>query len=316
MAASMFTFIVFVSSALLVAVQLASAQLTPRIIGIVFRDPVTKGIPDRVRRSRSPSRSGPRRESSFVPILTAYIAAYGSLVSLGVFLYLIDHVGKPFGRAGPSADVARVGRGSSSSVYPAAAGRRPGPPARSRTFPRTRNRRPCLPNPADGVVLAFDVRGWWPWPSAADCVIELVPQVGDFVAAGDPLFRVYGDGRRRPARPRPVQSVALGQERTPRARPGGSSSASSSISPPRAFRRRSTTRPPPSSPSTRSITCCGTSATAAWTTSGSATPPAGSGSSTAPRTGRISSSWRSPKSASSAAGASRSPGGCGPCWRT
>ena len=43
LASSMFTFIVFVSSALLVAMQLASAQLTPRIIALVFRDPVTKG---------------------------------------------------------------------------------------------------------------------------------------------------------------------------------------------------------------------------------------------------------------------------------
>ena len=34
MASSMFTFIVFVSSALLVVVQLASSQLTPRIIAI------------------------------------------------------------------------------------------------------------------------------------------------------------------------------------------------------------------------------------------------------------------------------------------
>src|SRR5262245_13507833 len=42
MAASMFTFIVFVSSALLVSVQLASSQLTPRIIAIVFREPVTR----------------------------------------------------------------------------------------------------------------------------------------------------------------------------------------------------------------------------------------------------------------------------------
>src|SRR4051812_1903042 len=42
MAASMFTFVVFVSSALLVAVQLASAQLTPRIIPFVFRDPITR----------------------------------------------------------------------------------------------------------------------------------------------------------------------------------------------------------------------------------------------------------------------------------
>src|SRR5262245_8885855 len=42
LAASMFTFIVFVSSALLIAVQLASAQLSPRIIAMLFRDPVTK----------------------------------------------------------------------------------------------------------------------------------------------------------------------------------------------------------------------------------------------------------------------------------
>src|SRR5579872_3341296 len=42
LASSMFTFIVFVSSALLVAVQLASAQLTPRIIALVFRDPVNR----------------------------------------------------------------------------------------------------------------------------------------------------------------------------------------------------------------------------------------------------------------------------------
>src|SRR5438105_2566570 len=40
MASSMFTFIVFLSSALLLAVQLASAQLTPRIIAFIFRDPV------------------------------------------------------------------------------------------------------------------------------------------------------------------------------------------------------------------------------------------------------------------------------------
>ena len=43
LASAMLTFIVFLSSTLLVAVQLASAQLTPRVIAFVFRDPVTKG---------------------------------------------------------------------------------------------------------------------------------------------------------------------------------------------------------------------------------------------------------------------------------
>src|SRR5258706_516438 len=42
LAAAMLTFIVFLSSTLLVAVQLASGQLTPRIIAFVFRDRVTK----------------------------------------------------------------------------------------------------------------------------------------------------------------------------------------------------------------------------------------------------------------------------------
>jgi uncharacterized membrane protein len=64
-----------------------------------------------------------------------------------------------------------------------------------------------------GVVRAFDANGLAAIARRWDCVIELVPQVGDFVAKGDPLFRVYGT----PARlePWPLRdSVALGPERT------------------------------------------------------------------------------------------------------
>src|SRR5262245_27901717 len=42
LAGSMFTFIVFVCSSLLLVVQLASAQLSPRIIGVLLRDSITK----------------------------------------------------------------------------------------------------------------------------------------------------------------------------------------------------------------------------------------------------------------------------------
>src|SRR5437773_10324199 len=41
-AASTFTLVVLISSALLVAVQLASAQLTPRLIALVYRNPYRK----------------------------------------------------------------------------------------------------------------------------------------------------------------------------------------------------------------------------------------------------------------------------------
>src|SRR5262249_36658271 len=47
----------------------------------------------------------------------------------------------------------------------------------------------------------------------ADCVIELGPQVGDFVAVGDPLFRIYQGGESLPADAL-SESVAVGQERT------------------------------------------------------------------------------------------------------
>jgi uncharacterized membrane protein len=70
-----------------------------------------------------------------------------------------------------------------------------------------------ITNPKDGVVLAFDVRGLVSLAQRADCVVELVPQVGDFVALGDPLFRVFRGGAALPDAAL-CQSVAVGQERT------------------------------------------------------------------------------------------------------
>jgi uncharacterized membrane protein len=68
-------------------------------------------------------------------------------------------------------------------------------------------------NTRDGVVLAFDIRGLVSLAERADCVLEMVPQVGDFAAAGDPLFRVFQGGATLPAEAL-RQSVAVGQERT------------------------------------------------------------------------------------------------------
>ena len=43
-AASLFSLVVLVTSAVLLAIQLSSAQLTPRIINIVYRDPSRKAV--------------------------------------------------------------------------------------------------------------------------------------------------------------------------------------------------------------------------------------------------------------------------------
>ncbi len=64
-----------------------------------------------------------------------------------------------------------------------------------------------------GAVLAFALPDLVAVAGRADVVIELVPQVGDFLAWGDPLFRVRSGGR-------PVEAarlracVAVGAERT------------------------------------------------------------------------------------------------------
>ena len=212
MASAMFTFIVFVSSALLVAVQLASTQLTPRIIAIVFRDPVTKFSLTVFTFTFTFSLGVLVRIDTDVPFLSANLAAYSCVASLGVFLYLIDHVGKSLRPSGAVRSVALLGREVIEDVYPRRlsevreTAREPAP-ALSEEPAST------VSNVKDGVILAFDIRGLVALAQRADCVLELVPQVGDFVAIGDPLFRIFG-GRATLAPNVLRHSVAVGQERT------------------------------------------------------------------------------------------------------
>jgi uncharacterized membrane protein len=209
MAASMFTFIVFVSSALLVAVQLASSQLTPRIIAIVFRDPITKVALVVFVFTHTFALAVLVRVNATVPVLTAHLAAYSCLLSLGVFLYLIDHVGKALRPSGALWAVAWLGRAVIENVYPR---RLTEPPLQTADVLQGQPTR-TITNRRDGVVLAFDIPGLVALAQRADCIIEMVPQVGDFVAVGDTLFRIYqgGDDLSTDAL---CRSVAVGQERT------------------------------------------------------------------------------------------------------
>ena len=210
MAASMFTFIVFVSSALLVAVQLASTQLTPRIIAIVFKDPVTKLSLTVFVFTFTFSLAVLVRINTSVPLLTARLAAYSGVACLGVFLYLIDHVGKALRPSGALRSVALLGREVVENVYPRRLSERP--VVSREPFGILEEPTCTVTNLKDGVVLAFDIQGLVAMAQSADCVIEMMPQVGDFAAMGDPLFRVHGGTAVTASALR--QSVAVGQERT------------------------------------------------------------------------------------------------------
>jgi uncharacterized membrane protein len=212
MAASMFTFIVFVSSALLVAVQLASGQLTPRIIALLFKAPAIRFSLTVFVFVFTFSLAVLVRVNASVPWLTTYVAAYSFLASLGVFLYLIDRVGKSLRPSGALQAVAALGLRVIEDVFP----RRPyesqaAPPVAAEVLAGEPTR--TVVALEGGVVLAFDIAGLVSLAQRAGCVIEMVPQVGDFISAGGPLFRLFGGGET--ITPRQLHhSVAIGQERT------------------------------------------------------------------------------------------------------
>jgi len=152
------------------------------------------------------------RISTSVPAITAYISAYLCLFSVGVFLFLIDHVGKTLRPSGALRAVARLGHEVIHSVYPQRLSGQPDTGHHPENAPGGEPADTVL-SPKDGVLLAFDLAGLVALAQEADCVVELAPEVGDFVAAGSPLFRIFGGKGKTPTSAL-CKSVALGQERT------------------------------------------------------------------------------------------------------
>jgi uncharacterized membrane protein len=212
LAPSMLTFIVFVFSIMLVTVQLASAQLTPRIIASFFRSGILRLSLTVFVFAFAYTLAALSRIEDSVPQIAVWIAAYSSAACIGVFLYLIDYVGRSLRPVSVLTAVGNNGQEVIRDVYPlpvtameiVPTGAAPlSKEARSRTVKTSRT----------GVVLAFDIAGLVDLARRADCTIEFVPQVGDFVTNGETLFRLYGGGERLPDRTLD-QSVAIGSERT------------------------------------------------------------------------------------------------------
>lgn len=214
LASSMMTFIVFVFSILLVAVQLASAQLSPRIISTIYQDRVFKFSLSVFVFAFAFTIAVLSRIEDSVPKLSMWLAAYSSVAYIGIFLYMIDHVGKSLRPVSILTRIGRLGHEVIERVYPhrleaSVVADTPTnvalPPvdASSRTVASTHS----------GVVLAFDPAGLVDLARRDDCLIEFVPQVGDFVAHGAPLFRLYRGGAGIADREL-CHSVAIGPERT------------------------------------------------------------------------------------------------------
>jgi uncharacterized membrane protein len=210
-AASIFTLVALVASALLVTVQLASAQITPRIIGMVYRSAYLKWGLALFVFTFTFSMGVLVRIDETVPHVATVLAGYSFLLDLALFVFFIDAVGKTVRPSSAVRAVALVGREVISKIYPS----RHEQGAAVHTPIKTVSDEPrrTVLSEVDGAVLAFDLKGLVLLAERSNCLIELVPQVGQFIADGDPLFRIYQGGENL-SDERLRDSVAVGLERT------------------------------------------------------------------------------------------------------
>jgi len=130
-----------------------------------------------------------------------------------MFLYLVDHRGKALRPVSILTDVAADGRRVIASVYPQRLTEADAAPEPRDDVPTGALACTIDHVGASAVLLAFDVEGLLAVAQRTGCLIELGPQVGDFVATGDPLFRIFHGAESLDERAL-RRAVAFGPERT------------------------------------------------------------------------------------------------------
>jgi uncharacterized membrane protein len=148
-----------------------------------------------------------------VPQLPVFLTLLLTVLSIGVFLFVVEHIGKELRPVTVVTSVAREGLAIIHNIYPLPWAGAPARGLDTATFRTHNDVRSITHTGRPGVVVAFDLKGLVQLAERHGCVIELVPQVGDFVPAGAPLFHVYRDAGRIPDSALRV-SIALGAERT------------------------------------------------------------------------------------------------------
>lgn len=214
LSSSMLTFMVFAVSALLLVLQLASSALSPRIIAMTFASRVpqfTVGV--FVFAYVFALGAAARVESGHVPQLVVFVAILANLLAIVVFFWFVYRVATSLRPVAVLLALSSAGQRVIDEVYPLAwqeSARERSPQVRESLSGPSRA---IEHSGSSGTFLAFGAEQLVEAARRADCVIALVPQVGDFVAHGDPLFRIYPKDRDVDAASL-SQMVAFGPERT------------------------------------------------------------------------------------------------------
>ncbi|GHB64321.1 hypothetical protein GCM10010347_37930 [Streptomyces cirratus] len=219
-AATMTTLIPLVLTITTVTVQLAMGQFSPRIVAALLHDRVSQwamGLFTATFAFAIVAMRNTRASPDGVPgltVLTAYVLVLASVV--GLVLY-VHHSSRSLRAAGLIDLVGDHTHREIDRLYPVEPQERPGPPR-----PKTVDAPPTSATGvrhivanagAPGILVRLDLVRLVRLAARADCVLETVPMMGDFVHAGSPLFRVRGEiGRLDQSALR--HAVHLGDERT------------------------------------------------------------------------------------------------------
>jgi uncharacterized membrane protein len=210
---SMLTFMVFTFSILLLAVQIAGSQLSPRIISLAMRNRFVKGALAIFVFTFTYSLGVLSRIENGVAQLPMVVIVLSCFASLGMFLYLVDRMAKslrPTGIIGRIAlEASRVIEDSYPHPLVESGVERPEQTAPFLSeVPRT-----VYFREPSGMLQAVDGPGLAELAHRNRCTIRLAPQVGDFVTRGEPLFHIYQGGQGIDDREL-HRAVAVGPEQT------------------------------------------------------------------------------------------------------
>jgi len=208
-------FLVFTFGSMLVALQVASAQLTPRIIATtLLRDNTIRFTVGLFVFTLLLAIGTKARLQDPLPLAMVTVAIFAGIGSMAAFLFLIDYTARLLRPTAICQRVAERGMAVIEAVYPDAI-EHPYVPR----VPRQRQPTPFQPartvvhEGRSAVVLALNLKALVRLARDANGVIDFVPRVGDFVASAEPLFRLSG-GTATLSDSTLRAQVAFGPERT------------------------------------------------------------------------------------------------------
>ncbi len=186
------SFVVFTFGSLLIAIQVAGGQLTPRVIATtLLRDNVVRYTVGLFVFTLLFAISALNRITGTGDQLVLFVAGLLGLLSMAAFLYLIDYAARLLR---PISILSRVGDGGLTvieAVYPQ--------PTQGPSQPHDTPQAAGMPSRImyhtgrSEVILSVNIEILLEELQKANAVIRLIPVVGDFVGKDEPLFALYGN---------------------------------------------------------------------------------------------------------------------------